>query len=130
MTVRRTEVGLVAATDDLVAFYRDVFGLDVLEPRKLPTGVVHRLGHGDAMLKILVPATPPASPPPPPDQFWDVAGMRYFTLWVDTLDTVAPRCAQHGGVVTFGPIELRPGVHTMLVQDPDGNVVEVMEERA
>jgi catechol 2,3-dioxygenase-like lactoylglutathione lyase family enzyme len=130
MSVRRTEIGLVAASDGLVSFYRDVFGLEVLEPRTLPTGVVHRLGHGEAMLKIMVPAAPPAAAPPPSERFWDVAGMRYFTLWVDALDEVAHHCPARGGAVTLGPIELRPGVRTMLVNDPDGNVVEVMEERA
>src|SRR5688572_20260705 len=109
MTVQRTEVGLVSADDRLPAFYCDVFGLDALEPRDLPTGKVHRLGHGEALLKVLVPATPPAAPPPAPSQFWDVAGMRYFTLWVDDLDVIVDRCPKHGGNVALGPIDVRPG---------------------
>ena len=130
MTVQRAEVGLVSSSDDLVSFYRDVFELNVLEPRDLPTGKVHRLGIGDAILKVMVPATRPAPAPAPSDQFWDTAGMRYFSLWVDDLDAVAHRCPNRGGTISLGPLELRPGVRTMVIRDLDGNTVEVMEDRS
>jgi predicted enzyme related to lactoylglutathione lyase len=128
MTVYRAEVGLVSRTDELVAFYRDVFELTVLEPRHLPTGVVHRLGHSDAILKVMVPAAPPAGPAPALPQFWVASGLRFFTFWVDDLDGVIERCSSRGGTLALGPIDLRPGVRTVLVHDPDGNVIEVMQD--
>jgi predicted enzyme related to lactoylglutathione lyase len=128
MTVRRAEVGLVSPTERLVGFYRDVFELTVLEPRHMPTGTVHRLGHNDAILKVMVPATPPAAPAPALPQFWAASGLRFFTLWVDDLDGVIERCSSGGGTITLGPIDLRPGVRTMLVHDPEGNVIEVMQD--
>lgn len=130
MSVERIEIGMVSGDAALVAFYRDVFQLRELEPRATPAGTVHRLGDDEAVLKVLVPAVAPAPPAPSKAQFWDAAGLRYFTAWVDDLDAIARRCADHGGTVAFRPVELRPGVRTMVVHDPDGNVVEVMEQRA
>ncbi len=128
MTVQRVEVGIVSASEGLVAFYRDVFGLTELESRDLPTGVVHRLGHSDAIVKVMVPRDAPAPPLPPAPQFWDRAGHEYFTLWVDDLDGVLERCVDERGEVVLGPLELRPGVRTAIVHDPDGNVIEVMHD--
>jgi predicted enzyme related to lactoylglutathione lyase len=130
MTVLRTEIGLVSADDTLVAFYSSVFGLDVLEPRVLPTGTVHRLGNGEALLKVMVPSEEPVPAPARVERFWESAGLRYFTLWVRDLDGIAARCAERGGTVSLGPIDLRPGVRTMVVHDPDGNAIEVMEATA
>jgi predicted enzyme related to lactoylglutathione lyase len=127
MSVRRVEIGLVSERDDLVDFYRDTFVLDVLEPRSFPIGTVHRLGAGDAMVKIMVPDDPPSASEPAREQFWDRAGLQYFALWVDDLDAVATRCMQAGGVVATGPLDVRPGLRSALVHDPDGNVIEVME---
>jgi predicted enzyme related to lactoylglutathione lyase len=128
VAVQHGEIGLVTADERLVGFYRDVFQLPELEPRRLPTGVVHRLGPDPAILKIMVPAEKPAAAVPPPDEFWQSAGLRYFTLWVDDLDDAARRSSEHGGVITFGPIELRPGVTTMILRDPDGNLAEIMQD--
>lgn len=128
MAVQRSEIGLVSHDATLVDFYRLVFGLRVLEPRELPMGTVHRLGDDEAVIKVMVPTTTPEPAPPAPKQFWDTAGLRYFTLWVDGVAEIADRCAAHGGTVALGPLELRPGVWTMVVHDPDGNVLEVMED--
>ena len=128
MTVQRVEVGIVSASGALVAFYRDVFALTELEPRDLPTGMVHRLGNSDAVVKVMVPRDAPAPPLPPAPQFWDRSGTQYFTLWVDDLDAVIERCERARGQLAFGPIELRPGVRTVLLHDPDGNTIEVMHD--
>jgi predicted enzyme related to lactoylglutathione lyase len=128
MTVLRTEVGLVSADEKLVRFYCAVFGLEALEPRELPIGRIHRLGHGEAIIKIMVPTDTPAPGGFPADRFWDRVGLQYVTLWVRELDEVAARCAGEGGTVAMAPFELRPGVRTMIVHDPDGNVLEVMED--
>ena len=128
MTVQRVEVGIVSASDALVAFYRDVFGLTELESRDLPTGMVHRLGNSDAIVKVMVPRDAPSPPLPPAPQFWDRAGLQYFTLWIDDLDDVLARCERAGGAIVLGPLELRPGVRTVLVHDPDGNTIEVMHD--
>ena len=127
MTVISVDIGFVSATDGLVHFYRDVFGLEVLEPRVFPDGTVHRLALGSGALKVMVPAQPPADVPRT-ERFWDRAGIRYVTMWLDDLDTIVERWTAHGGTVALGPLTIRPGVRTALLVDPDGNTVEAMHD--
>ena len=75
----------------------------------------------------MVPTAPPEAPEPT-DRFWDRTGLRYLTLWVDDLDPLAERWAAAGGIVAMPPTELRPGVRTALLVDPDGNTVEAMHD--
>jgi predicted enzyme related to lactoylglutathione lyase len=127
MTIVSVDIGLVSATDAIVSFYRDVFGLETLEPRVFPDGTVHRLALTGGALKVMVPAATPEDPPRT-DRFWDRAGLRYVTMWLDDLDSVIERWTAHGGTVALGPITIRPGVRTALLVDPDGNTVEAMHD--
>ena len=129
MTVMSVDIGFVSATNALVAFYQDVFGLEVLEPRVFPDGTVHRLALGSGALKVMVPAKAPADSPRT-DQFWDRAGLRYVTMWLDDLDSIVERWAARGGTVALGPLTIREGVRTALLVDPDGNTVEAMHDAA
>lgn len=126
MNIVGFDVGLVSTSDALVAFYEDALGCERLEPRVFPFATVHRLGCGPVTLKVMVPAEPPRPPIDSPT-FWAVGGIRYLTLWLDDLDTTIDRWTRAGGVVTTAPIEIRPGVRTALLADPDGNVIEAMQ---
>jgi len=129
MTIRAVDVGLVSASDALVAFYEVALGAERLEARVFPFATVHRLRCGPVTLKVMVPADPPErSAPAAP--FWGRDGLRYLTLWLDDVDALATRWRANGGVVTMEPTELRPGVRSAMLEDPDGNVVEAMEESA
>ena len=127
MTVMSVDIGFVSATDALVSFYQDVLGLEVLEPRVFPDGTVHRLALGTGALKVMVPAQSPDVSPRTAN-FWDRAGLRYVTLWLDDLDVIVDRWTSRGGTVAFGPITIREGVRTALLLDPDGNTVEAMHD--
>jgi len=127
MSIVSVDIGLVSATDDIVSFYRDVFGLETLEPRVFPDGTVHRLALIGGALKVMVPAAAPEDAPRT-DRFWDRAGLRYITMWLDELDSVIERWSAHGGTVALGPITIRPGVRTALLVDPDGNTIEAMHD--
>ena len=129
MTVMSVDIGFVSATDALVAFYREVFDLEPLEPRVFPDGTVHRLALGDGALKVMVPAKSPAHSPRT-ERFWDRAGLRYVTMWLDDLDSIIERWTAHGGTVAMGPLTIREGVRTALLVDPDGNTVEAMHDAA
>jgi catechol 2,3-dioxygenase-like lactoylglutathione lyase family enzyme len=129
MAIIGVDIGFVSATDALVSFYRDVFGLEALEPRVFPDGTVHRLALGNGALKVMVPIAAPEAPVPA-QRFWDRAGMRYVTMWLDDLDATVDRWTAHGGTVALGPLTVRPGVRTALLTDPDGNTVEAMQDEA
>jgi len=121
------DVGLVGASDALADFYEQALGLERLEPRVFPFATVHRFACGPVTLKVMVPADPPA-PAPPVTPFWGRGGLRYLTLWVDDLAALADAWSAAGGEVTTAPAELRPGVWSALLADPDGNVVEAMQQ--
>jgi predicted enzyme related to lactoylglutathione lyase len=129
MTIVSVDIGLVSATDAIVSFYREVFDLETLEPRVFPDGTVHRLALNGGALKVMVPAVTPEDSPRA-DRFWDRAGLRYVTIWLDDLDSVVERWRAHGGEVALGPITIRDGVRTALLVDPDGNTVEAMHDSA
>jgi catechol 2,3-dioxygenase-like lactoylglutathione lyase family enzyme len=129
MSIVSVDVGLVSATDALVAFYVAAIGAEPLEPRVFPFATVHRLACGPVTLKVMVPADAPA-PGPASEPFWATGGFRYLTLWVDDLDDVVARWTPAGGRVSMAPAEIRPGVRTAVVIDPDGNVVELMHQIA
>ena len=121
------DVGLVSGSDALVDFYERALGIGRLEPRVFPFATVHRLACGPVTLKVMVPADPP-QPSSRVAPFWGRGGLRYLTLWVDDLAAVADAWSAAGGEVTAAPTELRPGVRSALLADPDGNVVEAMEQ--
>ena len=129
MTIVGIDIGFVSATEALVSFYRDVFDLEILEPRVFPDGTVHRLALGAGALKIMVPAVIPEAPRPT-ERFWDRAGLRYVTMWLDDLDATVDRWTASGGTVALGPLTIRDGVRTALLLDPDGNTVEAMQDDA
>lgn len=127
MKIAAVDVGLVSASAALVDFYEKALSLERLEPRTFPFATVHRLSCGPVTLKVLVPtdAPEPASAPAP---FWTRSGHRYLTLWVDDLGALATSWEANGGTVTMAPTQVRPGVHSALLADPDGNVVEAMQD--
>lgn len=127
MKVARVEVGFVG-DGALVEFYRDVFGLDEIEPRSFPIGTLRRLAAGPSILKFLVPADPPAVAPVQTGPFWHRRGLQFFALWLDTLEGLSSSIVARGGTVVQGVTEIRPGVYSLLATDPDGNTVEVMSE--
>ena len=127
MTLRSVDVGFVSTDRALVDFLAGVFELAELPPVEFPEGTVHRLQGPDGLLKVMVPAAPPA-PPAPADSFYAVAGLRYLTVRVDGLDGVIERATARGGSLALGPIEYRPGVRLVVLTDPDGNAIEVIEE--
>jgi predicted enzyme related to lactoylglutathione lyase len=126
--IENVDVGLVSANEGLVDFYRRALGVEELESRVFPFASVHRLACGPVTLKIMVPTTAPSSPPAA-QQFWDIAGQRYLTLWVDDLDALVDAWSHEGGSVTMAPTEIRPGVRTAMLADLDGNSIEAMQGR-
>ncbi len=57
-------------------------------------------------------------------------GMRYWTVSVSNLDEVLEACRAAGRPIADGPTEIAPGVTIVLVEDPDGNLVEFVSRSA
>ena len=125
------QVGIVP--NDLEAslcFYRDVLGFEYLGPLPVIEGrILHRFAVDGGILKLL--ELPAGSAPPaaasPPGPFPAATVMRWGTLRVDDLDGYLQRCADQTWQV--GITEIRPGVRFAIIEDPDGNAVELVEAR-
>ena len=126
MALHSLEVGYVSRDADLVSFYATVLELAALEPLVFPVGTLHRLEIPGGLLKVLVPAEPPA-PAPPSKAFTDTQGIRYVTVRVGDLDGVLERTVAHGGAVAVEPMDVGGGTRLAVALDPDGNAFEVVQ---
>lgn len=119
---------IVRDADASLAFYRDLLGLEYDGENPLPVGgVMHRLRCGTSMVKLAQPNATPGTAATPGD-VWAHTGYRYLTIWVANLDEVLAECAAAGHPPVSGPFEPAPGVRIALVEDPDGNRVELAQD--
>ncbi|OHV43863.1 hypothetical protein BCD48_26790 [Pseudofrankia sp. BMG5.36] len=126
MTFVRFEVGFVSADRGLVDFLTAVFELDELPAEEHGPGTLYRLQSPGALLKVLVPSSPP-KPADRAESLLSVAGLSYLSVWVTGLDGVIARAVARGGRVLYGPVEHGADTHLAVIEDPDGNSIEVIE---
>jgi catechol 2,3-dioxygenase-like lactoylglutathione lyase family enzyme len=113
-----------------IAFYRDELGLASLGAIPVIEGrTLHLFDSGGGVLKLL---EQPASTPVPAEHapagpFQRATGVRWVTIDVDDIDLVVARCA--GRTLQMPVTELRPGLRVCIVEDPDGNAIELVERR-
>ena len=119
------DVGLISGdAERLLAFYEAVAGFERLDPLVIPhIGTIHKLACGESILRVMVPANPPA--PADDASFSARTGIRYLTLEVRDIEAAAEAVRAHGGSVALPPFELRPGRKVAQVADPDGNMIEL-----
>ena len=123
------DVGLITAdAEPLMVFYEGVVGFERLEPLEIPNiGSIHKLAAGRSILRIMVPTGAPAKDLS--DSFSATVGIRYLTLEVRDIEAAVDAVKSLGGSVALPPFELRPGRFVAQVADPDGNMIELGEDR-
>ena len=112
-----------------LAFYGDVLGFTYVGGRPVIEGrTLHMFDVDGGVLKLL---EQPAGTPPPSAHatgpFQGVTGMRWMTFDVDGIDDIVARCV--GRPFQMPLTELRPGLKVCIVEDDDGNAVELVERR-
>ena len=124
----KVEVGIVVRDGDaMAAFYGDVLGLEEVPGFDFTGGSMRRFLHGDAIVKLVSMGQPPELSNPPNGPAGNAAGVRYISIGVDDLDAALARCAAANGPVPVPKMEFRPGVNIAMVEDPEGNWVELVE---
>jgi catechol 2,3-dioxygenase-like lactoylglutathione lyase family enzyme len=134
------EIGI--AVRDLSAmtkFYADVIGCKHVSEVKVPpdksqsnglspdgcTVVRLQTGYGERIKLLAAPSTAAAS-----RERWLLArtGLAYITLIIDGIDDWCARLKAKGvKLASEGPVENRPGLRVLFFQDPEGNVLELVE---
>ena len=115
---------LVTDVARAVAFYRDLLEFEV-EDEMLPAFA--RVRHGDLSLWLAGPASSAARPMPDGRQP-QPGGWSRFVIEVEDLDAFVARLRNVGA--TFrNDVVSGPGGKQILINDPDGNPIELFEAR-
>ena len=127
-TKKSIDVGMVIRDPEAsLAFYRDTLGFELTGEMPMPgVGTMYRMKCGDALVKLI--HTGKELPSPPKGGLMDGLGYRYFTIHVENLADVTARCQQAGYAVPIANTVIREGVTISLVSDPDGNLVEFLNQ--
>jgi catechol 2,3-dioxygenase-like lactoylglutathione lyase family enzyme len=130
VNLTKDSIDLGIVTNDAagaVGFYRDLLGFEDLGETPMPGGAMHRLQCGTSTIKIVTPRkAPPATAPGGGIQ--GATGYRYWTISVANLADIVAKCEAAGTKIAVPITELRPGVTIAIVEDPDGNWVEFLDQ--
>jgi catechol 2,3-dioxygenase-like lactoylglutathione lyase family enzyme len=120
---------LVRDTDASLAFYRDILGFRHNGDFPLsmgPTGRQQLLWCGDSLVKLVklddVPTVSGGG------GIGRMTGYRYIAITIDNLEEVMAACETAGVPIVHAAREIRPGTWIGMVEDPDSNVVEFLQE--
>jgi len=109
-----------------LGFYQGVLGFAKESEVVFPgIGKLHRLRVGESYFKLLAPEKPPAARPAG-GGITGGTGLRYVTFQLTNLDETVEACRAAGAKIAVEPRQLRPGVRMAMVEDPDGNTVELL----
>lgn len=122
------DLGIVTTdVEPMLKFYRDTLGFELEGELELPGGVnMTRLICGTTIVKLVVMATEPAGRPAP-GGLAGATGYRYWTISCSNLEDMVNKCREAGYQIPVPPTEIRPGASIAMVEDPDGNWVELLQ---
>src|SRR5438105_1277219 len=130
MELAKDSIDLGIVVKDLDAcrrFYGEQLGLPFERELPLPGGGrMWRYKVGGTVLKLV---QRPETPPDGLKGTWAQMGLRYFTISVRDLDQAVADLEGKGLRFAVPPFEARPGVRAAFLPDPDGNLVELLENR-
>lgn len=128
MSEVRLEAGIVTGdVGGLVRFYCEALGFSVERELSFSQGEVYRLVRDAAQLKLFQP-NDPREPAPPLSTWHERVGWAYTALHVSDVSSEVARVKAHGGTVLTDVTNHRPGAWYALVTDPEGNVLELLQE--
>ncbi len=122
------DIGIIAKDiDAMLAFYRDTLGLEFEAAIPMPGGgTMNRFKIGDSIIKV-IELDPKAPLEAPPGGIRGASGYRYWTIHVDNLEECVAGIASAGHKVVMPAKKIREGITIAIVEDPDANWVELLE---
>jgi predicted enzyme related to lactoylglutathione lyase len=125
---RSIDAGIVTRNlGTMLAFYQDLLGLETEDILGLPGGgIMHRLRAGDSLIKLLDLSVLPTEQAKT-GGIVAASGLRYLTIQVSNLEQATNEIKAAGNEVLTHCKALRPGVVISIVQDPEGNLLELVE---
>jgi len=124
------DVGVIVADmDAALAFYRDGLGLEQIGDFRtslIGAGRMVQLRHGASIVKLVQMDEAPQQASPP--GLTGGRGYRYITLMVEDIAAMAERSAQAQAPVALPLTTLGNGAQILMVEDPEGNIVEFVQE--
>lgn len=130
LNITKDSIDLGIVTKDagpLIKFYRDTLGLVPDGEMDMPGGgKMTRLKCGSTVIKLVVQGREPKSEAAP-GGLAGATGYRYWTITIDNLEEAAAACGEAGYKIAVPPTEIRPGIAIAMIEDPDGNWVELLQ---
>ncbi|MGE5597148.1 MAG: VOC family protein [Hyphomicrobiales bacterium] len=129
LTKDSIDLGIVVSDGaKALAFYRDTLGFEHVGTTPMPGGggTMERLMCGTSLIKVVVPDKP-LETKAPRGGIQGAYGYRYWTISISNLSQLLADCEKAGYRVVVPEREIRPGVSIGIVEDPDGNWVELLQ---
>ena len=124
------DVGLVVSNmEESLAFYHDLLGLPIvakIKTKLIGEGEMVQLGHGSSLIKLVEFEKMPASEGP--KEISSALGLRYITLMVRNIDDIKLKMEKNNTTEKIPMTQLSNGAIIYMVEDPDGNIVEFVQE--
>jgi len=101
-----------------------VLGLNKSEELSTRFGTLHRLHFGTSDIKLIDPKQVPAAGTIGLEK---QIGLRYISFRVQDISALRVELQAKGVEFSVAETEVRPGVRMAMVNDPDGNTVELIQ---
>ncbi len=120
------DVGVIVSDlPKCVEFYQDILGLKYVETVSLWYGRMVRMKFGESEFKIIKPDEEPA---PSAKGLYNTTGYRLVTFRVKGIEEACNFLAEKGVEFIIPLKESMPGIKIAMFNDPEGNIVELVEK--
>ena len=124
------DVGIVVTDmEKSLAFYRDLIGLPVIAEVRtslIGAGTMIQLRHGSSLIKLLEMDEAPLARTE--TGIATTFGHRYVTFMVSDITIYEQKVKEANSPIAMALTELGNGAKIMMVEDPDGNIIEFVQE--
>lgn len=122
------DIGIITKdTEAMLTFYRDTLELQFEAAIPMPGGgTMNRFKVGDSVIKI-IELDPSAPVEAPLGGIRGASGYRYWTIHVNNLEECVATIEAAGCKVVVPVKKIREGIAIAIVEDPDANWVELLE---